>query len=78
MLSYTEMIDLRQEVKEYMSEFQNITDMIELSTFWDEMQRSIFPQWRQRVRYCTESASFISKTISNMETTMEKMMSNHM
>ena len=77
MLSYTEMILLRKEIDEYMVESQNITDMIELSTFWDEMQRSIFPQWRQRVQYCTESASFISKTISNMETTMETMMSNH-
>jgi len=67
MLSYTEMILLRKEIDEYMVEFQNITDMIEFNTFWDDMQRCIFPEWRKRVRYCTQNAYFVEEMISQME-----------
>lgn len=68
MLNYKEMIEFKQEINEILNEFKNKEiDMIDLNTFWCEIETYKIPLWRQKVKYCTISSFFLETKIEEMK-----------
>ena len=68
MLGYDEMVIFRQEIEEVFKEFMEIENGLELNTLWCEIKNDKIPVWREKVKYCTCTAFFLSK----LETMVQK------
>ncbi len=67
MLSYQDMIDFRNEVLDCKQKLIEIRDTIEIETHWHEIKTIYFPLWKERVKYCTQSAYFLYTEIQEMD-----------